>query len=464
MRYLWIKFPCLLLACMPILQAHAACSLIPNSQSCIDATPCKQDTSGTTICLAGATLPAGALSVPHTCWQYSYQFACTNSSTSVDTCSTYRNNQSCAVTHSSCVDTVAETGQCDSWSYTYQCQTTPATTSQQVSCTSGGLFNSIVPTPNNSNNNLATAAIAQEVLREAQVYNQNGNNLFSGVSESCTKGYYGLHNCCGASPGAKSNAMVSNMLLGNAASVVKYAGEQAIDWASPYVFDFMYNNDIFSSAVSSEFATSGYCSATGSTTTAMGTNFAANGLTLSAWGFTFSSAGTLTSGTGFLGGNIASSTGYFAFNPYVFAAQIVLTYAVQQLTSCTTEEQMLAMHKGADLSSYMSETCSNKVLNSCVEYTDSYCSFNSVLAKIINIQGKTQLGLPISDCKGITPQQLSTIDFTKLDLSEFTHQAVTNAISNMPSSTSINSAYGPTLQNSSQGSSQTKSSTVLPSY
>ena len=217
--------------------SYASCGLIPGSQTCVDSTPCKQDTSGTTICLSGATLPSGAISIPHSCWQYAYQFACTTPTSSTDTCSTYRNNQNCSVTQSSCVDTIPETGQCDSWNYTYQCQTSPATTSQQISCTSGGLFNSIVPTPNNSNNNFATAAIAQEVLREAQVYNNKGNDLFSGVQESCTKGFYGLKNCCGSSPGAKSNSVVSGLLFGAASSVVKYAGEQAIDWASPYVFE-----------------------------------------------------------------------------------------------------------------------------------------------------------------------------------------------------------------------------------
>ena len=444
--------------------AYAQCSLIPNSQACVDATPCKQDTNGNTICLSGVQAPAGALSIPETCWQYSYQFACANQTAgATNTCSQYSSNPNCTVINTTCGDTIAETNQCDSWIYTYQCQTSPAQTSPSLNCTNG-LFSSIVPTPNNANNNLPTAALAQEILREAQVYNQNGSNLFAGVSENCTKGYFGLKNCCSAAPGAQSNSQVSEQVMSTGFSVVKYAGEQAVDWASPYVFDFMYTNGIWTQGLTDEFATSGFCSVAGDTPLSFGTNLAGNGLSLSAWGFTFS-ATPIASGTGLLGGNIAlgSGTNYLAFNPYVFAAELMITYAMS-LLACTTEEQQLAMHKGANLSAYIDEYCSKKVLGSCLEYTDDYCSFNSLLAKIINIQGKQQLGLPLAGCGGITPQQLSQIDFAKIDFSQFTQQMVNNATKNMPSNTTINGAYSPLMQSTTNGSAQSKTSTVLPAY
>jgi conjugal transfer mating pair stabilization protein TraN len=97
-----------------------------------------------------------------------------------------------------------------------------------------------------------------------------------------------------------------------------------------------------------------------------------------------------------------------------------------------------------------------------VQYVDNYCSFNSLLAEIINIQGKTQIGLPLVGCGGLTPAQLSSIDFSKIDFSAFTSQMAAQATANLP--TNISGNYTPIEQNSSSGSAQSGSSAVLPTY
>ena len=48
-----------------------------------------------------------------------------------------------------------------------------------------------------------------------------------------------------------------------------------------------------------------------------------------------------------------------------------------------------------------------------------HCCFNSKLAKIINRQGRIQIGLPIDSCSGFNQEQLQAIDFAQIDLSEF---------------------------------------------
>ena len=50
---------------------------------------------------------------------------------------------------------------------------------------------------------------------------------------------------------------------------------------------------------------------------------------------------------------------------------------------------------------------------------DANCVFGSTLAKIVNTQGRLQLGLSPSDCQGLTIDQIKKIDFSKLDLSNF---------------------------------------------
>jgi conjugal transfer mating pair stabilization protein TraN len=436
--------------------APGACSLVPGSQTCVDTTPCKTSATGTPVCLAGAAVPTGGVSIPQTCWQYSYQYACA-SITPIDTCSTYKNDPNCQVIGSSCQDTTAATGQCNEWQYTYQCQTQAAQTQQQLVC---GINALTMPTPSNPNNTFPQAAVAQELLNEGGTYLSNGL-LFGGVAETCTKGYYGLKNCCKSAPGANPNSVVTQLAFGAAASVVKYAGSAAVDWASPYVYDAMF---------SAQNYLAGLANSTSVISMPLGTNYAASGFSFGAYGFTYSTVAPAAvsgiSGGTVIAGTSTASGGYgvIAFNPYVFAAMVAIA-VIQDLMACTTEEQLLSMHKGAGLSTYINEYCSNNVfLLGCMEYTDNFCSFNSVLAEIINIQGKTQLGLNISNCQGITPAQLSQIDFSKVDFKQFTQSLLQNAQNHAPTSTSMSNGYTPILQNATQGSSQSTKSNALPAY
>src|SRR5258706_15099293 len=62
-----------------------ACTLGPNSETCVDTTPCKTDSIGITARLAGAPLPPGGISLPQTCWHYTYQYACADPAQSTAT-------------------------------------------------------------------------------------------------------------------------------------------------------------------------------------------------------------------------------------------------------------------------------------------------------------------------------------------------------------------------------------------
>jgi conjugal transfer mating pair stabilization protein TraN len=142
------------------------------------------------------------------------------------------------------------------------------------------------------------------------------------------------------------------------------------------------------------------------------------------------------------------------------AAQVAILY-IQSLASCDQSEQLLALHRGQNLSVFVGEQCVKKVLGSCIEWRNNYCSFNSVLAKIINTDGKKQLGQNLSNCSGISTDDLARIDFTQVDFSEFTSAVVNQATRNLPAN--INGNYTPLMQNASSGSSQ-GNNPVLPSY
>lgn len=436
-----------------------ACTLVPNSGSCLDTTPCKPDASGAMVCLAGIPVPPHGLSVPQRCWQYSHQFACADATSSTDTCTPYEHNAACGVIASSCQNRAQPSGICDSWNYTYKCQTAAAITTPQVTCSNGVFDTSQFPTPSNPNNTFATAAVAQEILREAQVYSNKGTEIFSGVKETCRKGYAGIQNCCKTAPGAKNNSVMANLAMQAASSVVKYYGSQAVSIASQYMFDAMYSNGLWTSAMDAIFTTE---YAYGQTALVQS---AATGFQIGAYGFTYSASATVAAGgaaTGATGAGVFGadtillnfgSNGVLLFNPYVFIAVVIIAI-IQSLTSCSQDEQMLAMHKGANLSVYESEACTRSVLGSCLQYTDTYCSFNSILAKIVNTQGRPQLGLNVTDCTGFTIAQLGKLDFSKIDFSEFTQSITAQVQNSLPTSSAISAAYQPVVQSATGGSAQ----------
>lgn len=461
MRRAWLTYIAALLINSMIGICYAqyspgACHAVPDSKKCMDATPCK-DIGGKIACLAGAAAPGGAVTMPQSCWQYSYDFACT--SQTINTCTPFENNQACTIVGSECTDKIPETGQCSVYTDTYQCQIRAEKTAQKIDCASGLFDDSTLPKPVQGNSSFSKAAIAAELIREAQTYNNGTNNLFSGVSESCKKGYMGIKNCCKSTPGAKSNAAMTGMAVGAAASTAKYIGSVAIDKASTFVYDAMYANDIWTSGMAKALMENDV--------TTFSTNFASKGLSLGAYGFTWTT-NIAAQGTGFMGGNTvlfssANGSSGLIFNPYVFAAMVAIQ-VIQNLASCSQSEQMLALHKGANLSTFIVEECTKKVpiTKTCIEWTSRYCSFNSVLAKIVNTQGKPQLSLPIADCRGLSTDQLSRIDFSKIDFSEFSSSIVNRAKATAP--TQIKESYTPIMQSTTEGSAQSINQTVLPNY
>src|SRR5665647_1590606 len=135
----------------------------------------------------------------------------------------------------------------------------------------------------------------------------------------------------------------------------------------------------------------------------------------------------------------------FAFDPTTLAIQVGLMI-LQELLSCDQPEKMLAMKKGQNLCRYTGSHCSIKIpiIGTCLQTTESYCCFNSRLARIINTSGGVQMGKPVTDCTGFTPTEFSSLDFSRIDLTEFTNEIMANV--KMPSATIINTDSTATMQ------------------
>lgn len=93
--------------------------------------------------------------------------------------------------------------------------------------------------------------------------------------------------------------------------------------------------------------------------------------------------------------------------------------------SCKDTEKKLAVKRGSSLCNYATTYCSKKRrFIGCIENTNKYCCFKSILAKLINRQGREQLGLSTATCEGLTIEQIQKLDFSKIDLTEFKQSIV----------------------------------------
>jgi hypothetical protein len=102
------------------------------------------------------------------------------------------------------------------------------------------------------------------------------------------------------------------------------------------------------------------------------------------------------------------------------------------LAGCEGEDQDLAQKRQKNLCIEVGTYCAQKVLGLCIRKKRKYCCFPSKLARIIQEQGRGQLGKGFGeaehpDCSGLTIEELSRIDFSHLNLSEI-HQDVISKV------------------------------------
>ena len=95
--------------------------------------------------------------------------------------------------------------------------------------------------------------------------------------------------------------------------------------------------------------------------------------------------------------------------------------ALVGLANCSASEIELAEERNAGNTHYLGRYCSKKTLfGICIRHSRAWCVFGSKLGRILQQQGRRQLGIGWSSCRGFTVAEIEGIDFASLDLSEFT--------------------------------------------
>ena len=91
------------------------------------------------------------------------------------------------------------------------------------------------------------------------------------------------------------------------------------------------------------------------------------------------------------------------------------------LANCSSSEKELAEERNAGNTHYLGKYCSKKTFfGICIRRSRAWCVFGSKLGRILQQQGRSQLGIDWSSCRGLTVAEIEGIDFASLDLSEFT--------------------------------------------
>lgn len=261
-----------------------------------------------------------------------------------------------------------------------------------------------------------------EAQREAGSYlNQSSLKMFNGVDNRCSKKLGGLGNCCKKNTqGGQSNSVVAQALTSNA---LNNAGGYLINsskWVgSTYAYDSLFSSD------APEWMVQGFESMFGS-----GLSWGQFNPSLSFMGLGVTFGGAVPVGATALP-SLSSSSASVYWNPASFYWSIGLM-VLQEILSCDQDEQVLAMKRGSNLCHQVGSYCSSKFFGVCLETKESYCCYNSRLARIINEQGRVQLnrgwGDPKGpDCSGLTTDELNRLDFSTMDLSEFYAEIAPNS-------------------------------------
>ena len=353
----------------------------------ISTTTTDQCTRTKSACVDGpSTKIIDGIAVTRECWKYDNVFDCATLQAST-TC----NDPSLGkCSQAGPIDCLVKdgAGHCLTAKADFNCKTAEAVYGPALNCGAatfcpgGSCYDATAP----KDVDFAQAVTMLEAGREAARYlDPNKLKVFVGYDNRCIKKLFGLVNCC---KGGGTSASASFNNLSVAASAVGSVGKAAF---STYAYDALFTTD-------------------------------APNLVIQGFEALF--------GTGLDSGLAAVIAGDISVEAFMISlvpgpwtiAMLVIQFS--GILDCPKEAQVTAMKRDANLCHAMGDFCSSTVLGTCQEQTQTFCCYPSRLAKIINEQGRTQLGqswgtAQIPSCGGFTIAELQGLDFASMDLSEF---------------------------------------------
>ena len=329
--------------------------------------------------------------VTRSCWEYTNTFDCVDLDNRSD-CGQPRFGACTAAASPTCIDydTTFTLPVCTAYRQDFTCRLTDAVYQSIEDCgaqsfCAGGVCSDASYPPDQD---FARSVAFMEAAREAGRYLDPATlRVFKGFDNRCRKKLFGLVNCCNKG-GTSAGSLFTNYSI--ASSAVSTIGKAAV---SNYTYDALFVSDAPSIILSGFEAL---------------------------WGTGFSSGLA-----GVLAGDISVSSFIGSIVPGWWTLAILAIQA-SGILSCPDAEQVVAMKRDASLCVALGEYCSRRlpIIRTCIETTQSFCCFNSRLARLINEQGLAQVGRGFGSatnpsCSGFSVAELQALDFARMDLSEF---------------------------------------------
>jgi conjugal transfer mating pair stabilization protein TraN len=384
------------------------------------------------VCIDGpSTKVINGVSVTSDCWKWDRVYACP-SPDMTSNCSIFDPRPECTFSSESCTAFLSDGTTCSIKEKTYNCSPGPSKTetitqcSDQKFCVDGLCIDTAHPADADFNK----AMVMQEVARQSTT----SPDFFKGEAQGCKvklNGVGGLGNCCFSKGGGTgfTNATLAErfgMPVYIKAGVV--AAEYVYQWGSNYVYEFFgAGGEAWMSEYAGQLAVGGEAASTTVGTTEF---FGATFTTTTTEVMVMTEAGPVT--------EAVTTTEFAGFDPYTIAAMVAIHMAMEYL-ACEDSEQKLAMQRGVGICHYVGKWCDKKypLSNACMTYKQGWCCFASKLARIVHEQVRPQLGRgwgtpQAPDCSSLTQAEIMAIDWSKVDLSEFVNDIVSNASTRNP--------------------------------
>ena len=352
------------------------------------------------------------------CWAWDDTYHCLGEWN--DTCADLEADEKCSFKDQECFSTteIAGASECTASTRTYECSEEGASRvfescGSTELCADGNCFDTSSPS---AADDFLRAATSMEAARQAgEYFNEDAFQLFKGKPNDCRSwlrfgsilSVFGDPNCCNAGEGtAQSNQSVMGQAAKGAGKAIL---EEGYSVASNYMYDYMFESGtgwMADKAVDAWFT--GAWGGSSSFQPSFGM-----------YGFNVSFGGTVSGTTLFSGGGFT-----VGFDPVSFAVAVGV-YVIQQWVACPEDEIITGGKVDADLCHFTGEHCTKDMeFIGCLRKHATYCCFNSKLARIIQEQGRPQLGISwgspgSQNCRGLTPQEFEQLDFSQIDMSEF---------------------------------------------
>ena len=366
------------------------------------------------VCVeGGGTRNINGLDVTKPCWKWEATYTCSDPTAAINDCQTLETNVDCTLAKTSCaIDRYTGVQDCGVTTRVYSCRVKLPETTTYQKCYNESCVGGICRDPEDDpDKDFAEAITSLELQRQAAGYMDESGRIFRGLPDSCEHRLLGVSNCCKEKVQAAQDT--SNMAA--VTQGASFAFETVKNYGSAYVWD-----GLFGTAANAypEFA----MLANGVVGKAYAQQ-AADFSSFSFYGVTFDVAAFGQAGS------FAQFDAFLSFDPYSFALQVGVQ-VLTKMAACSQDEQLLALKKGQRLCTYVGTYKTGKIYRRKFE---GYCCYNSRLARIVQEQGRQQLGRPYGapqnpDCSGFTPQDLELLDFSAMDLSEFVADVQSKAL------------------------------------